>query len=300
MSLPPPSPCVPLQILGCSASRSTSPSGARRRARRQRPTIRAIASSTSASVSVRSAERNVRRSDRLTRRRAPLCRGSDRTRRRARASGSRRADSATNRRRRQGAIDEDRQVAHDRREARQRFGAQIVAGLPRRERVEVELERIQRFVAGKPRASRIAGVELADDDPRPSRRRCTTRRPSVDEVGTAAGANVAVDAERPAQRLDDALDVEEVHRSRTARPMRRCGAAGPHAGNARGPRRSAEARAGLEQPDVALLAPPVVRRRVDQSRQQRRPQDGVLLRQRIATRRPSAASSRTARPPAAR
>ena len=41
-----------------------------------------------------------------------------------------RADSATNGGRRQGAIDEHREIAHDRREARQRFGAQVGARLP--------------------------------------------------------------------------------------------------------------------------------------------------------------------------
>ncbi len=70
--------------------------------------------------------------------------------------------------------------------------------------------------------------------------------------------------------------------SRTAGPMRRGGAAAPHAGNRANLPCWRKARARLEQPDVAPLAPPVVRRGVNEPRQERGTQGVVLLRQRIA------------------
>ena len=65
----------------------------------------------------------------------------------------------------------------------------------------------------------------------------------------------------------------------------------------RSPLRAREAGADLEQPDVALFAAAVVRHRVDEARQRRRPQHRKVLRQRIGDRHDVAVGARRARPP---
>ena len=120
-----------------------------------------------------------------------------------------------------------------------------------------------------------AGVSLA--------RACDKdlRRASTDEPGPVVrGPGRDVQSERLAQELRDALGVEHVHVAGAAAPV-----VGPRAGQHPGqPRHLAgrkERRARFEQPHVVGFPPPAVDQRIDQAGQQRRPQDGELLGQRI-------------------
>ena len=117
-------------------------------------------------------------------------------------------------------------------------------------------------------------------------------------------------AERAAQLLDDALDVEEVDLARAAGPVV-AGAADPVHATATAARLAVgrEARPDLEQPDVAPSVAAVVRDRVDEARQERRPERVELGGQRVARQReresasraaPVACSRTTARPPSPR
>ncbi len=119
--------------------------------------------------------------------------------------------------------------------------------------------------------------------------------------GTDASPRAAVsDSPRPAsERLDDALEVEEgdvagASRSsprRRARPSRRAPSA------RRSPLVATNRVPNLEQPHVALPVAAVVAHRVDEARQQRRPQHGERLRQRVRDRHevaPRRANSRAA------
>src|SRR4029078_838085 len=89
-----------------------------------------------------------------------------------------------------------------------------------------------------------------------------------------------------ARSFYDAFDVEEIGVAQASRPVRRfCGSAPDRS---RGPSFAdlgAEPAAGLEQPDVLAAAPPVMGTGVDQTREKRRPEHRVLLRQRIGDRR---------------
>ena len=131
------------------------------------------------------------------------------------------------------------------------------------------------------RAARVGDRrrQLPDDAERalPPARRPPPSGPAT-RYGRVAVSNCSGDAERLAQAFDDALDVEEVDLARAARPV--FGATAPVQAIAT-PRvspRGGEARADLEQPDVAPAVAPVVRDGVDQAGQQRRPQRVELRR----------------------
>ena len=88
-----------------------------------------------------------------------------------------------------------------------------------------------------------------------------------------------------ADAFDDSLDVEEVDVAGAAAPVFRLRHSRPCARErAALALRAREARANLEQPHVALFAAAVVRDRVDEARQRRRPQNGKRFGQRIRDR----------------
>ena len=150
------------------------------------------------------------------------------------------------------------------------------------QRVEIELGHEHVFRAGKPRASAIAGDELADDAE-------SARVVRAHLGGAAAARGIRC---RPGRELGlDADGLADVprrcpwrRRSRRSateptsavRPRRRTRRTRP-----RVLRRRREAAAGFEQADVLPLAAAVVRAGVDQPRQERRPEDGEFLRERV-------------------
>ena len=84
--------------------------------------------------------------------------------------------------------------------------------------------------------------------------------------------------------LDDAFDVEEIDLRARRRTSARVARAGPREGDAARFARGREPRADFEQPDIAPAVPAVVRDRVDQAGQQRRPQHVEFCRQRVGDR----------------
>ena len=95
---------------------------------------------------------------------------------------------------------------------------------------------------------------------------------------------LGLDADRLADALDDALGVEEVDGARRRRPVRPVRGAAPDERDRASLAVARESAAGFEQADVLPLAPAVVRARVHQTRQERRPEDGELLREGVGDR----------------
>ena len=187
-----------------------------------------------------------------------------------------RLNGATNDFRRQGIGDDDREIADDERMPRQRPRRVARASCARApERVEIQLGDEHAILTRQRRARRRPPAS-ADRRRRPASPLAVATTDAAwpgTRNGSRAGSKPDGDAERLAQLLDDALDVEEVDLARARRTSAR-----------RLPRRSTrprrlasrrvggEPRADLEQPHVAPAVPPVVRDRVDQARQERRPQ----------------------------
>ena len=255
-------------------------------------TMVSMAACTSASVSVRSAARKTSRSDRLQRPfgdALPLVAiefldADQRRRRRA-------SDRATNGGRRQGRVDDDRHVARARRKARQGLRADaVVARRPVERQIEVELggedalARRQAVGLGDGRRDLAEDAEDARLDAvaavqRPHRDR---RRALARQERRLARREHGLEAERAAQRADRARRVVEIGGPAGAAPVRRRGLAqrrqrqGAMLAGA-----GAEDRRQLEQAHVLLLAAAVVRDRVEQAGQQRRPHHRHRFRQRV-------------------
>ena len=160
------------------------------------------------------------------------------------------------------------------------------SALADRERVEIELGHEHVFGAGKAARFGDRRHELADDAQeraRVPRARTSAARPATRNP-CAAGRELGLDADGLADPLDDALGVEEVDGARRPRPVRPVGGAAPDERHRAALAGAREAAAGLEQPDVLPLAAAVVGAGVDQARQQRRPEDGELLRERVGDR----------------
>ena len=87
-----------------------------------------------------------------------------------------------------------------------------------------------------------------------------------------AAFETRVDADCPAQLLDDALHVEEVDLARRRRPVFRDRRSSPGQGNRVPFSLDRERGAQFEQRDVAAAVPSVVRHRVNQARHERRPE----------------------------
>ena len=106
-------------------------------------------------------------------------------------------------------------------------------------------------------------------------------RTAGDEESDVRRCELCVDTNRFADRFDDTAGVEEVDGTSGRRPVRAFGGARPDKRDGTPLAVAGEAAAGLEQANVFPLAAAVVRARVDQTGQQRRPQHGKLLGQRV-------------------
>ena len=245
---------------------------------------------TSASVSVRSADWNVKRTDRLTARPGRPCPDTDRksdgdqrrTAPRAVARMVPRMISAG-----KEFSDDDREVADDERIPRQRL--RRVATERSRGTLRARRGRARRPRRVLPRQFAAVGNgrrQPPDDADRVAvvGRRDHDAAPGPHRNGSPRRRRRRIDTERVTQLLDDALDVEEVDVARGAGPV--LGGAAPVHGAATTPRLSSgrEPRADFEEPHVGSTVPPVVRDRVDQARQQRWPQHVELRRQRVGDR----------------
>ena len=157
--------------------------------------------------------------------------------------------------------------------AGQRLDAKISSGARLLERVEIDVRDVNRI----PRqAMRVgdAGCQLSENrNRRPlSRRRCS---PAGHQPWRLMRSRLNGHACDFADAFDDSLDVEEVHVAGAAAPVFRLRHSRPCARErAALAMRAREARANLEQPHVALFTAAVVRDRIDEARQRRRPQNG--------------------------
>ena len=155
-----------------------------------------------------------------------------------------RLNGATNDLRRQGVGDDDRQIADDERMARQRRASRRRRPPARApaHRGSARRRRRDPGAAGRARRRRPAAPDRRCRSPCPVRRRRPRRStPSGQRRGTARGAvrTAHRHAERVAQLLGDALDVEEVDLARAARPVLAAAAAGPRERRRRASRRRA-------------------------------------------------------------
>ena len=265
-------------------------SAARRRAASARRRSSSIAVCTSSSVSVRSAARNVRRSERLT------CLGwnalslcSDRTRRSRPASAGGRTDSATNRAAGKVSgtrIETSRTIDGKRGSDSARRSSPAARS---RTALEIDLGDVELFGAGEARGLRPSdGTAARRRRSRPvGVRRCQRfRRAAGNEERTLAPRRTpsATRRWRRARSTTPLVSKKSTPRAAStsaARQPRRPG----DRGRARLTRRGGEPAAGLEQADVLPLAPAIVRAARRSARQQRRAQHRVLLGQRVGDRR---------------
>ena len=194
-------------------------------------------------------------------------------------------NGATNDLGRQGVGDDDRQIADDERMPRQRPRRVARRRAARADSASRSQLRDEHAILAR-QAARVGDRRrhLAGDADRAPRPAPSTRIAAAwpaTRNGSRAGSNAHRHAERVAQLLDDALDVEEVDLARAARPV--LAAAAPVQASAT-PRVSPsrrEPRADLEQPHVAPAVTAVVRDGVDEAGQERRPQRVELRRQRV-------------------
>ena len=199
-----------------------------------------------------------------------------------------RQNGATNDFRRQGIRDDDGEVADDEGVPRQRPRRVADRDARALEQIEVGLGDVDRVLAWQAARVDERRRELADETGARAVLRAAgdddRRRPAVDQERFADRLDANRHTQRVAQMLGRALDVEEVDLTRAARPVLALRGAGPRERDAARLAGRREARADLEQLDVAPAVAPVVRDGVDQPREQRRPQRVELPGQRICDR----------------
>src|SRR5262249_2985688 len=203
-------------------------------------------------------------------------------RRRERVRGG--ENGATNDLGRQGTRDDDREVANDERMTRERHGRVARRGERTLEQIEVQLCDADPILARQvPRVGRRRRQNSDDADGGAARRAVgdqNRRRLAGDQIRLAHRLEADRDAERLGDLFGRALHVEEVHLARAARPVIAGRRPGPCDADGASLAAGREAGADLEETHVAAAVAAVVRDRVYETRQQRRPQRVEQLRQR--------------------
>ena len=149
--------------------------------------------------------------------------------------------------------------------------------------VQIDLGDVHGIGAGSPWALGHSAASW----PRTPTRVPPVTRAAADRPGASHGSRMRRRVDRRAMRASQTRSTTPLMSKKStsrAAPLQWLGAGGagpgarqraPLAGGSR------ESRADLEQPDVALLAAPVVRHGVDQARKRRRPQHREVFRQRV-------------------